>query len=47
MRKRLTDLSEMVAGVMVVAGVGLEFGIAVGLMVAGVMVGFLSWLVGE
>ena len=47
MRKRLTDLSEVAAGVMVVTGIGLELGVGAALIAAGAVTGFLSWLVGE
>lgn len=47
MRERLTTLGEVIAGALVIAGAAVQFGVGVGLMVAGMAVGFVSWLVGE
>jgi hypothetical protein len=46
-RDTLTTIGEVLGAVLIIAGVSVQFGFAVGLMMAGVVVVLISWLLSE
>lgn len=47
MREALTTLGELIGAAVLLAGINVQFGRGATLMVAGVIVAWISWLLGE